>query len=59
MDGQTITSADFARTVAENDTFASWVQQMKDRFRQSPVPVGDGHAVKPAQTAAGGAASKG
>jgi tetratricopeptide (TPR) repeat protein len=53
MDGQAITSSDFAKTVAENDTFASWVQQMKDRFRQSPVPVGDGHPVKPTQTASG------
>jgi tetratricopeptide (TPR) repeat protein len=58
MDGQTITSSDFAKTVAENDTFVSWVQQMKDRFRQGPVPVGDGHAVQPTQTAAG-SASKG
>jgi tetratricopeptide (TPR) repeat protein len=51
MDGQTVTSADFARTVAENDTFAGWVEQMKARFRQGPVPVGDGHAIKPTQTA--------
>ena len=53
MDGQSITSAGFAKTVAENDTFAGWVQQMKDRFRQSPAPVSDGRAVKPTQTASG------
>jgi tetratricopeptide (TPR) repeat protein len=51
MDGQTITSSDFAKTVAENDTFASWVEQMKQRFREAPAPVSDGHAVKPTQTA--------
>lgn len=51
MDGAQITSSDFAKTTAENDTFASWVQLMKDRFRQSPAPVGDGRAVKPTQTA--------
>jgi tetratricopeptide (TPR) repeat protein len=53
MDGQAITSADFARTVAENDTFAGWVDQMKAKFRESPAPVGDGHAIKPTQTASG------
>ena len=53
MDGAQITSSDFAKTTAENDTFASWVQLMKDRFRQSPAPVGDGRAVKPTQTASG------
>jgi tetratricopeptide (TPR) repeat protein len=58
MDGQVITSSDFARTIAENDTFAGWVQQMKDRFRESPAPVGDGRSVKPTQTASG-AATKG
>ena len=58
MDGAQITSSDFAKTTAENDTFASWVQQMKDRFRESPAPVGDGRAVKPTQTASG-AATKG
>jgi tetratricopeptide (TPR) repeat protein len=59
MDGQSITSAGFAKTVAENDTFAGWVQQMKDRFRQSPAPVSDGRAVKPTQTASGGPTTKG
>jgi hypothetical protein len=52
MDGQQLTTASFARTVAENDTFAGWVEQMKERFRQAPAPTGDGHAVKPTQTAA-------
>ena len=56
MNGAQITTSAFAKTTAENDTFANWVQQMKDRFRQGPVPVGDGHAIKPAQTAAGPAA---
>jgi tetratricopeptide (TPR) repeat protein len=51
MDGAQITSSDFAKTTAENDTFVTWVQQMKDRFRQSPAPVSDGHAVKPTETA--------
>jgi tetratricopeptide (TPR) repeat protein len=51
MNGAQITTSDFAKTTAENDTFTGWVQQMKDRFRESPAPVSDGHAVKPTQTA--------
>ena len=54
MNGAPITSTDFTRTVAENDTFVSWVQLMKQRFREAPAPVSDGHAVKPALTASAG-----
>ena len=53
MNGAQITTSDFAKTTAENDTFTSWVQLMKDRFRQSPAPIGDGHVIKPTQTASG------
>jgi tetratricopeptide (TPR) repeat protein len=49
MNGAEITSTDFSRTVAENDTFASWVQLMKQRFKEAPAPVSDGRAVKTAQ----------
>jgi hypothetical protein len=58
MDGQAVSTSDFAKTTAENDTFAGWVQLMKDRFRESPAPVSDGHAIRPTQTASG-AATKG
>jgi tetratricopeptide (TPR) repeat protein len=54
LNGAQITTADFAKTTAEDDTFAEWVRRMKDRFRQSPAPVGDERVIKPAQTATGG-----
>jgi tetratricopeptide (TPR) repeat protein len=54
LNGAQITTADFAKTAAEDDTFAEWVRRMKDRFRLSPAPVGDGRVIKPAQTASGG-----
>jgi tetratricopeptide (TPR) repeat protein len=51
-----LTSTDFTRAAAENDSFVGWVQAMKDRFRQRPAPV---TAAKSAQTAAAGAPSRG
>ncbi len=34
-----VTSSDFARLSAENDSFASWVLAMKQRFRDRPAPT--------------------
>jgi hypothetical protein len=34
-----LTASDFARVSAENDSFASWVQAMKQRFRDRPAPT--------------------
>jgi hypothetical protein len=35
-----LSGADFARAVSEADSFTSWVQAMKTRFREKPAPVG-------------------
>ncbi len=37
-----LSPADFNRVVAEGDTFAGWVTQMKQRFREKPAPIGNG-----------------
>ena len=43
MSGVQLTSTDFTRAAAEDDSFVGWVQAMKERFRQQPAPVaGDG-----------------
>jgi tetratricopeptide (TPR) repeat protein len=34
-----VTSNDFSRMAAENDSFAGWVQAMKQRFRDRPAPT--------------------
>jgi tetratricopeptide (TPR) repeat protein len=51
MNGTQLTSTDFTRAAAENDSFVGWVQAMKERFRQHPAPVGNG--LKALQTASG------
>jgi len=51
MNGAQLTSTDFTRTSAENDSFVGWVQAMKERFRTHPAPVGNG--LKALQTAQG------
>jgi len=45
-----LTSTDFTRQAAENDSFAGWVQSMKQRFRDHPAPVSNG--ARPALAAA-------
>ena len=52
-----LTSTDFTRAAAENDSFAGWVQAMKQRFRDHPAPVSDG--ARPALASAGGGTAKG
>jgi tetratricopeptide (TPR) repeat protein len=37
-----LSPADFNRVIAEGDTFAGWVTQMKQRFREKPAPIGKG-----------------
>ena len=39
LDGERIGTADFGRSVAESDTFNSWVGRMKQKFREKPAPV--------------------
>ena len=56
MNGVQLTSTDFTRAAAENDSFAGWVQSMKERFRQQPAPVS---GAKPTQAAATGSPSRG
>ena len=51
-----LTSTDFTRQAAENDSFAGWVQSMKQRFRDHPAPVSDGSRSALASAAAGGPA---
>ena len=52
-----LTSTDFTRASAENDSFAGWVQAMKQRFRDHPAPVSNG--MSPTLAAAGGGPAKG
>jgi len=40
MDAAQISSADFARAIADNDTFTAWVAGAKKRFRERPSPTG-------------------
>jgi len=46
-----LTSTDFTRAAAENDSFAGWVQAMKQRFRDHPAPVSNG--LRPTLSATG------
>jgi len=57
LDGARLTSTDFTRAAAENDSFAGWVQAMKQRFRDRAGPVSDG--LKPTLAAAGPGPAKG
>jgi len=50
-----LTSSDFSRAAAENDSFAGWVQAMKQRFRDHAAPTGGGSRL----AAAGGGTAKG
>jgi tetratricopeptide (TPR) repeat protein len=52
-----LTSTDFTRAAAENDSFAGWVQAMKQRFRDHPAPVSNGS--RPTLAAAGAGTAKG
>jgi tetratricopeptide (TPR) repeat protein len=52
-----LTSTDFTRAATENDSFAGWVQAMKQRFRDHPAPVSNGN--RPTLAAAGGGSAKG
>jgi len=52
-----LTSTDFTRAAAENDSFAGWVQAMKQRFRDHPAPVSNGS--RPTLAAASGGTAKG
>jgi tetratricopeptide (TPR) repeat protein len=52
-----LTSTDFTRASVENDSFAGWVQAMKQRFRDHPAPVSNG--MRPTLAAAGGGPAKG
>jgi tetratricopeptide (TPR) repeat protein len=45
--GSALTTADFTRATAENDSFAGWVQAMKQRFREHPAALGAQAASKP------------
>ena len=51
VSGVQLTSTDFTRAAAENDSFAGWVQAMKQRFRDHPAPVSNG--LKPTLSATG------
>jgi hypothetical protein len=52
MNGAQLTSTDFTRSSAENDSFVGWVQAMKERFRTHPAPVGNGlKALQPTSVA--------
>ena len=42
MDGAQLTSTDFTRAAAENDSFAGWVQAMKQRFRDQGAQASAG-----------------
>jgi hypothetical protein len=55
MNGLQLTSTDFTRAAAEDDSFAGWVQAMKARFREQPSPTGG----KPTLAAASSGAAKG
>jgi tetratricopeptide (TPR) repeat protein len=57
VDGGALTTADFSRTVADNEGFAGWVAKMKQRFRDKPAPVGP--AVTRAAAATAPAAPRG
>jgi hypothetical protein len=48
-----LTDADFTRAVSEADSFTTWVQAMKARFREKPAPVSTANrqAAAPARSA--------
>ena len=48
LGGSALTTADFARAPAENDSFAGWVQSMKQRFRDHPAALASQSASAPA-----------
>jgi hypothetical protein len=54
MDGGQLTTADFGRTVADNEAFNGWVAKMKQRFRDKPAPVGPPTVKQAANPAAKG-----
>ncbi len=39
VNGGELSVADFSKVVANNDSFAGWVEKMKQRFRDHPAPV--------------------
>lgn len=68
IDKTQVSGADFARISGEDQTFVSWVQAMKQRFRDRPAPTSptsgvtlpsDKPAVAPAKTASNPGPSRG
>ena len=53
LGGSALTTADFARATAENDSFAGWVQAMKQRFRDHPAALGAQAASAPVSATKG------
>ncbi len=53
LGGSALTTADFARATAENDSFAGWVQAMKQRFRDHPAALAAQAASTPAPATKG------
>ena len=47
LGGSALTTADFTRATAENDSFAGWVQAMKQRFRDHPAALASQAASPP------------
>jgi tetratricopeptide (TPR) repeat protein len=52
VDKTLISGADFARLSGENDSFVSWVQAMKQRFRDRPAPTSPTSGLNPPSTKA-------
>ena len=53
VSGSALTTADFARATAENDSFAGWVQAMKQRFRDHPAALTSQAASPPGRATKG------
>ncbi len=53
LGGAALSTADFTRATAENDSFAGWVQAMKQRFRDHPASLASQAASAPAPATKG------
>ena len=54
-----LTTTDFSRVSAENDSFVGWVQAMKQRFRDRPAPTSPTSGLNPPAAAPAKTASAG
>ena len=54
-----LTTTDFSRVSAENDSFVGWVQAMKQRFRDRPAPTSPTSGLSPPAAAPAKTASAG